>query len=162
MRVRSVVGAMLVAFGMYGVVEVLADQGTAAPPARLVTITAGDPVGDKMEYNKKQILVKPGERIRLQLISTGTMPRTVMAHNLVLLKLGSDPKKFADAAAMAKDTDYIPAALKPQILARVDLVGPGEKAEVTFTVPKVPGKYPFLCTFAGHYAAGMWGDLIVQ
>ena len=33
---------------------------------------------------------------------------------------------------------------------------------VTFTVPKTPGTYTYLCSFAGHYAAGMWGQLIVK
>ena len=41
-------------------------------------------------------------------------------------------------------------------------VGPGESAEVTFTAPTKPGKYVFLCSFAGHWAAGMTGDLIVK
>ena len=41
-------------------------------------------------------------------------------------------------------------------------LGPGESAEVTFTAPTKPGKYVFLCSFAGHWAAGMTGDLIVK
>ena len=34
--------------------------------------------------------------------------------------------------------------------------------QVTFIVPEVPGEYPFLCTFAGHYQAGMKGTLTVK
>ena len=41
-------------------------------------------------------------------------------------------------------------------------VVPGERVQVTFTVPETPGDYPFLCTFAGHYQAGMKGTLIVR
>jgi azurin len=146
----------------FGVANLVAQQRTAQPPARTVVLTAGDPVGEKMEYSKKQIVAKPGERLKVQLISTGQLPKVAMAHNFVLLKLGSDPKKFSDVAAGARATDFIPTSLRSQILASTDLVGPGEKTEVTFTVPKVPGKYPYLCSFAGHYAAGMWGDLIVK
>ena len=90
------------------------------------------------------------------------LPKVAMAHNWVLLTLGSDPKKFSDAAASSPATGYIPPALKNQIIAATDLVGPGEKSEVTFTVPKTPGTYTYLCSFAGHYAAGMWGQLIVK
>ena len=85
-----------------------------------------------------------------------------MGHNWVLLALGSDPKKFAEASAGASATEYIPAAFKSQILAHTSLVGPGEKAEVTFTVPKASGVYPYLCSFAGHFAAGMSGTLVVK
>lgn len=131
-------------------------------PARLVVITAGDPVGEKMTYSRATIPAKPGERIRLRLMSTGKLPAVVMTHNWVLLTLGSDPKKFSDAAANAAKTQYIPAALKGQIIAQTSLVGPGETSEVTFTVPTKPGSYPYLCTFAGHYAAGMAGTLIVK
>ena len=131
-------------------------------PARTVMLIVNDPVGDKMEYSRKQIVAKPGERLRVQLLSMGKLPKVAMAHNWLLLKLGSDPKKFADAAAGAKDTDFIPRSLKHQIIAETGLVGPGEKSEVVFTVPKVLGTYPFLCSSPGHYDAGMKGDLIVK
>jgi plastocyanin len=41
-------------------------------------------------------------------------------------------------------------------------VGSGEAAEVTFTVPGKPGTYFYICTFAGHYQAGMKGTLVVR
>ena len=47
-------------------------------------------------------------------------------------------------------------------LAKTALAGPGETVQVTFTVPSTPGDYPYLCTFAGHYQAGMKGALTVQ
>lgn len=135
---------------------------TAAAAPRLVVLTAGDPVGEKMNYSRPTITAKPGERLKLRLISMGQLPRTVMTHNWVLLTLGSDPKKFSEAAALSPATGYIPAALKSQIVAKTDMVGPGEQSEIVFTVPAKPGSYPFLCTFAGHFAAGMAGTLIVK
>ncbi len=92
----------------------------------------------------------------------GQLPRTVMTHNWVLLTLGADPKKFAEAAALTPATGYIPAALKSQIVAKTEMVGPGEQSEIIFTVPAKPGTYPFLCTFAGHFAAGMAGTMTVK
>jgi azurin len=152
----------MAAVGSYGpVAGRAAAQGGAAPP-RLVALTVGDPVGEKMSYSLSTITAKPGERLRIRVFSLGKLPSTVMTHNWVLLKLGSDPKKFSDAAAMAVATGYIPMALKSQILAQTAMVGPGEKAEVVFTAPAKPGSYPYLCTFAGHFAAGMAGTLIVK
>ena len=166
MKVRLLVAALAAGAVMAGAPQQVAAEQTkpAAPAAapRLVVLTAGDPVGDKMTYSRNSIAVKPGEKIKLRLVSTGQLPRTVMTHNWVLLTLGSDPKKFADAAALAVSTAYIPAALKGQIVAKTDMVGPGEQAEVIFTVPSKPGTYPFLCTFAGHFAAGMNGTLVVK
>lgn len=163
MKGRVLLGAVLALAAVgYGPVSGLTAQGSAGAPPRLVALTAGDPVGDKMSYSLSTITARPGERIRIRLFSLGKLPSTVMTHNWVLLKLGSDPKKFSEAAAMAVSTGYIPAALKGQIVAHTEMVGPGEKSEVVFTVPMKPGTYPFLCTFAGHFAAGMAGTLIVK
>jgi azurin len=138
-----------------------------APPAksaapRVVTLTVTDPVGEKMSYSQKQILAKPGEKLKVRLVSMAQTPKIVMAHNFVLLKAGTDIKKFTDAAANARATDFIPPAFKSSIIANAPMVGPGESMEIVFEAPKVPGKYTYLCSFAGHYAAGMWGELIVK
>lgn len=131
---------------------------TPAAAARTIPIKADD----TMKYSVAEIVAKPGEQLRIRLTSAGTIPKEVMAHNFVLLKLGSDVNKFIMAAAMARDTGYIPAALKTEILASTALAGPGETVEVTFAAPKAPGKYQYTCTFAGHFQAGMTGWLIVK
>jgi azurin len=163
-RARFLVAAVAAGAVIAGTAQQLtADQAKPAPvPARLVALSAGDPVGEKMSYSMNTIKAKPGERLKLRLVSLGQLPRTVMTHNWVLLALGADPKKFADAAAMSPKTGYIPAALKSQIVAMTEMVGPGEQSEIVFTVPSKPGTYPFLCTFAGHFVAGMAGTLIVK
>ena len=115
-----------------------------------------------MTYSRPTITARPGERLKVRLVSMGQLPRTVMTHNWILLAMGKDPKAFADAAALTPATGYIPAALKSQILVQVDMVGPGEHAEIVFTAPSKPGSYPYLCTFAAHFAAGMSGTLIVK
>jgi azurin len=85
-----------------------------------------------------------------------------MGHNFVLLKAGVDAVEFNKAAFGARETDYVPAALRDQIIAATALVGPGETAEVTVKVPTQPGRYTYLCTFPGHFALGMRGVLIVK
>ena len=156
---RLLIGAMMV---VAGIGQALASAPARQAPPRLVVLTVGDPVGEKMTYSMATITAKPGEKLKVRMLGMGKLPKTAMAHNFVLLQLGSDPKKFSDVAANAVATGYIPASLKHLILAQADFVGPGEQSEVVFTVPLKPGSYPYLCTFAGHYVAGMNGTLIVK
>jgi len=160
MRLRPIV-LLLLAITAVGV-STTAGAQTPAAPARTVNLTVGDPVDGKMSYSLSQITAKPGERLRVILMSIGTLPKVVMAHNWVLLRIGVDPKGFTDEAAFARDTDFMPPKRKGDVIASTSLVGPGERDEVTFTVPKVAGKYPYVCTFAGHFAGGMTGELIVK
>jgi azurin len=80
----------------------------------------------------------------------------------VVLKKGVDAKAFADKAITARDTAYVPPELKAQVVVASALIGNGEKTEITFKVPAVPGRYEFICTFPGHFASGMKGVLIVK
>ncbi|HEY8550756.1 MAG TPA: plastocyanin/azurin family copper-binding protein [Vicinamibacterales bacterium] len=115
---------------------------------------------DNMKYSVTTIKAKPGEMLRIRLTSKGTMPKVAMAHNFVLLKPGTDPGKFANAAALHRATNFIPPNMKDQVIASTGLAGNGETVEVTFKVP-AKGKYTFICTFPGHFAAGMTGTLVV-
>ena len=157
LKVRSILGVAVVLAGFAGNAPLEARQA-----ARTVTVTVTDPVGEKMSYSLKQIVAKPGEKIKLRIVSMAQTPKIVMAHNFVLLKEGTNIKAFTDAAANARATDYIPPAFKASIIAQTGMVGPGESMEVIFTAPTKPGKYVYLCSFAGHWAAGMTGDLIVK
>jgi len=51
---------------------------------------------------------------------------------------------------------------KAQVLASTKLAGPGETVETTVKVPAKAGSYPYMCTFPGHFAAGMKGTLVVK
>ena len=42
------------------------------------------------------------------------------------------------------------------------LAGAGETVEVTFKVPAAAGEYPYICSFPGHFQAGMKGTLAVK
>jgi azurin len=131
----------------------------AAAEPRTVAISGND----SMQFSVKRIDAKPGEKIKVVLTATGSMPKAEMAHNWVLLAKGTDASSFAMAAAMAKATDYIPAQKKAQVLAMTPgLIGAGEKAEVTFDAPKEPGEYVYICTFPGHFIGGMKGVLVVK
>jgi azurin len=119
-------------------------------------------VGDNMRFSVPAMTARPGEQLKVVLKDVGQMPKTAMAHNFVLLKKGVDPKKFVDASMNARDTDFIAPAVKNEVIASTKLVGAGETVDTTFTAPKQPGDYVYLCSFPGHYALGMKGILTVK
>lgn len=130
----------------------------SAGAVRTVDIVAND----EMKYNVTTITAKPGEQLRVRLIVRGVVPKVAMAHNFVLLKPGTNELKFVEAGAMFRDSDFIAPALKGSVLAKTTLAGPGETVQVVFTAPTRPGSYSYICTFSGHFQAGMKGVLIVK
>jgi len=135
----------------------VAVQLSAQSKPRVVEITGSD----QMKFSVTAITAKPGEQITVRLKSIGTLPKIAMAHNFVLLAATTDVAAFIKAAATSSPT-YIPAAMKASVLAMTGLAGPGETVTVTFKAPAKPGKYPFVCSFPGHYLSGMKGELTVK
>ena len=39
----------------------------------------------------------------------------------------------------------------PKVLHVMPMVQPGERGELRFTAPSRPGRYPFVCTYPGHW-----------
>lgn len=115
---------------------------------------------DQMEFNLNQLHAKAGQTVRLTLKHVGELPKESMGHNFVLLKEGVDVQTFANDAAAAKDTDYIPASREGDIIVHTDMIGGGEETTIEFTAPE-SGKYPFICSYPGH-AGKMKGVFIVE
>lgn len=133
-----------------------ATRSTLAP--RTVNLTATD----VMRFSLATFAVKPGESIRVVLRAVGTQPADRMAHNFVLLKSTANISTFIMMASTARQEDYLPRTSKSDVIAATSLVGGGESASVTFTAPVRPGEYPYVCSFPGHYNAGMRGTMIVR
>src|SRR5215211_114557 len=131
-----------------------AKPGAAAKGVRTIELIGSE----DMKFSLANITAKPGEQLRVRLTAKGTMPKIAMAHNFVLLKKGANQVEFAQAAMNARATDFVPAEKKADIVAATALAGSGETVEVTFKVPAA-GEYPFLCSFPGHFQAGMKGTL---
>lgn len=163
MRIRNgvLIGAIaaLVAMPASGFAQAAKKAAPAASGAARTIEIKGT---DDMKFSVTAITAKPGEQLRIVLTTVSTMPKMVMAHNWILLKKTADPQAFANAGALARDTAFIAPAQKVNVIANTSLAGGGEKVEVTFTAPKVPGQYPYLCSFPGHFAAGMKGTLTVK
>jgi azurin len=130
----------------------------AVDPVRTIEITGND----DMKYSITRIVAKRGEQLRIRLVSKGTLPKIAMAHNVVILKPGTNVPKFIEAGASFRGSDFIAPAMKGAVLAQTRFAGPGETVEVLVKVPAQAGTYPYVCTFSGHFAAGMAGTIIVK
>ena len=114
---------------------------------------------DAMQFNKNEIKVEAGKKVKITLKHIGKMDKNVMGHNFVLLKQGVNLALFGNAAATARENDYIPQGTD-DVIAHTKMIGGGETAIVEFDAP-APGTYEFLCSFPGHYAL-MKGKFIVE
>jgi len=131
--------------------------GAAAKGVRTIEIVGSE----DMKFSVATITAKPGEQLRIRLTAKGAMPKIAMAHNFVLLTKTAKVTDFV-TAAMGARPDFIPADKKAEIIAHTDLAGAGETVEVTFKVPAAAGDYTYLCSFPGHFQAGMKGTLTVK
>ena len=137
--------------------ETPAESGAAASNDVVELTISGT---DQMQFDKKELRVKAGQKVRLTLTHTGTMAKNAMGHNWVLLKEGVDLAAFGQKSATAMDNDYIPASEEGSIIAHTKMLGGGESDTIEFTAP-AKGTYEYLCSFPGHYAL-MRGVLIVE
>ena len=63
---------------------------------------------DTMKFDQNMLLVEGGKTITLTLNHTGKFGKRGMGHNFVLLKADVDVSDFAQRAASAMKTEYIP------------------------------------------------------
>jgi azurin len=126
-------------------------------PPKVVEIT-GD---DFMKFDVVKFEVKPGQSVTVRLKNIGQLPKEAMAHNWVLLAKQAYTPSVVEAGIPHPETDYIAADQSFYVLAKTKLLGPGELDSVTFTAPREPGSYDYVCTFPQHYASGMKGVMTV-
>ena len=134
---------------------------TTVPPGEIdkeIVIKAND----KMQFDITEFTVPAGGTIKLTIDNVGTMPKISMGHNVVILKQSAKPLTFANAAMTKAANDYIPPAMTDQIIAHTKMTGGGETDTITFQAPETPGRYDYLCSFPGHFQAGMKGVMIVE
>jgi len=117
---------------------------------------------NSMRYDKTDITAKPGQKITIRLTTVSDFPKTAMSHNWVLLKQTADVKALISSSIKYSDNDYIDPHFKDQIIAHTAMAAGGQTVEVTFTAPERPSKYMYICTFPGHFLAGMKGTLTVE
>lgn len=114
---------------------------------------------DNMRFDVTLIEAKPGETIRIKLTTVSNLPAIAMSHNIAIVDLEVDVDAFATASMMARDSEFIAPEYEDNVIAHTAMLGGGESDTIEFQVPETPGDYPYLCTFPGHYQAGMVGTL---
>ncbi|HLS29943.1 MAG TPA: plastocyanin/azurin family copper-binding protein [Flavobacteriaceae bacterium] len=117
---------------------------------------------NNMTYDKTEIVVKPGERITIRLTTVTDYKPRQMSHNWVLLKQTADVQSFVAASEKSAIEDFVAPNMRDQVYAYTSMAAGGETVEVTFTAPERPSKYMYVCTFPGHFFAGMMGTLTVK
>ncbi|MDX1586316.1 MAG: plastocyanin/azurin family copper-binding protein [Balneolaceae bacterium] len=133
-------------------------NAVAQPEAKTIEMEGTD----NLKFTVKEITARPGQKITVKLTTVSDYPKAAMAHNFVLLTADADATKVANLSARAVENDYIAPSMTDRIIAYTAMAGGGETVEVTFKAPGEPGEYEYICTFPGHFAAGMKGTLIVE
>ncbi len=125
------------------------------PRARPITIEAGK----NLTFSTTSFTVRPGEPIKLTFLNPDVVP-----HNWALIRPGTLAKVgdlvnriVAEPDAAARH--YVPRS--DDVIVFTDTVLPGEQFIISFVAPKEKGRYPFLCTFPGHWMV-MNGVMVVE
>jgi plastocyanin len=116
-------------------------------------------VPHQMQFSPVELRVKAGQPVRIIFENPD-----LMQHNLLIIAPGTIDEigELADQMATAPDgmvKQYVPAS--PKVLHATPLVEPRGRFELQFTAPTQPGRYPYVCTFPGHWRM-MRGVLIVE
>jgi azurin len=101
-----------------------------------------------MHYDVSQFAVKPGEKLTIVLENADT---TDMPHNLVITRPGKREEVVNAALQLGADgpaLGYVPK--NPDVLFSIPMVMANESKSLSFTAPKEPGIYPYVCCFPGH------------
>ena len=123
--------------------------------ARPIAIEAAS----NLAYKTPELRAKPGEKIALTFVNPDVVP-----HNWVLVKPGALAAVGTLADALIADPEAVARHYVPKtddVVAYADITEPGKQQTIHFTVPETAGRYPFLCTFPGHWKL-MNGVLIVE
>lgn len=145
-------------FTMLTIFFLFISANTLAQTAKVVAITGTD----QLKFSVENIQATPGQKITVKLTNESKFPAAAMSHNFVLLKQSADPEAFDKAGMKHADNGYIDPKLKDQMIAHTGMAAGGKTVEVTFNAPTKPGKYLYICTFPGHFGAGMKGILTVK
>jgi uncharacterized cupredoxin-like copper-binding protein len=135
--------------------------GKAVSDARAARTIDIDMV-DSMRFTPQRIVVREGETIRFRVRNSGKLrhefvfgaPEELEAHAKMMRDSGTDHAHMhgASAAHTHADPAHHPNALE---------VAPGETGTLEWRFTRA-GSYRFACLVAGHYEAGMTGEIIVE
>lgn len=118
--------------------------------------------GDLLAFDQTEVTV-PNGLVTLTFQNNAT----AVQHNWVLVDGGDDVAATVNDAAQAQvrvtrnAAGAVPPADTQGLLVATQMLDAGGNVTFTFETPG-PGSYEFICTFPGHYLAGMKGNLVVN
>ena len=115
-------------------------------------------VPNQLAFSPSEIRLRAGKKITLTFDNPD-----LQIHNLVIVKPGSGERVGQLADQMAQDPDALKRQFVPDsedVIWSTSLVNGKGTFEGQLEVPKVPGTYPFICSFPGHWRV-MKGLMVV-
>ena len=115
-------------------------------------------VPQEMAFDQTELFAKAGQTIEIKLKNMDQMP-----HNLVVVRpesldaFGPLVDEFV-ATPEAEKMGYVPNSR--YVLGATTMLAPNESDSIIINLPNKPGRYPFVCTFPGHWRF-MQGVIIV-
>ncbi|HEX5443723.1 MAG TPA: HEAT repeat domain-containing protein, partial [Pirellulales bacterium] len=113
---------------------------------------------ERMSYDQDTLALAAGKPVQFVLENADLMP-----HNFVIVRPGA----LEEVGLLGESTAQQPGAVERQyvppsdkILLASQLVPPRGAQRLTFTAPKEPGVYPYVCTYPGHWRR-MYGAMYV-
>jgi azurin len=115
--------------------------------------------GKNLTFSTRTLRCRAGERVQLTFTNPDVVPHNwVLARPDSLSRVGDLANKLvADPEAVLRH--YVPKT--DDVLLYTDIVPPQQSTSIWFDAPKAKGRYPFLCTFPGHWMV-MNGELLVE
>ena len=142
---------------------VTAEQPTATTVVRATVAEPSRPSGleisvdgDALKFSTGTLTVQAGAEVVL----TFSNVSTINQHNWVLVRAEDKADVVTDGTAAGPANDWLKPG-DPRVIAHTKLLNAGETGEIRFTAPEPGATYQFVCTFPGHDASGMFGDLQV-
>ncbi|UVM22463.1 azurin [Pseudomonas wadenswilerensis] len=107
---------------------------------------------DQMSFNTKALEIdKSCKTFTVELTHSGSLPKNVMGHNLVISKESDMQPIATEGLAAGIDKSYLKEG-DARVIAHTKIIGAGEKDSLTIDVSKLKAdeKYGFFCSFPGH------------
>ena len=124
----------------------------------VVRVIVINTVHEEMRYDTPFFVVEAGRPVQVVLRNDD-----LMSHNLVITRPGKLKTVAFAAAGMSTQVDGQGRAFIPttkDVLHATRLVPSHGSDVLTFTAPKTPGEYPYVCTFPNHWMR-MYGVMLV-
>lgn len=110
-------------------------------------------VRDNMLFSRSEITVPSGQELAIDFDNTSRLP-----HNIVIIDGDMSVATEVNRDAI-NQADYLPQ--HPAVVASMPMMMPNQNGNITWQ-PSQTGTYLFICTYPGHFDAGMYGTITVN